>query len=109
MLFVFVTRFKFSTDWELLLFRLQLWNAVLKVLEDDKDFFAEYNCALLVRDDLFERFEEIAPDLEQVLNMLAGQFTNEIMTDLTYEVDVNGATPEEVARDYLLEHDLIEE
>lgn len=81
----------------------------LKVLEDDKDFFAEYNCALLVRDDLFERFEEIAPDLEQVLNMLSGQFTNEIMTDLTYEVDVNGATPEEVARDYLLEHDLIEE
>jgi glycine betaine/choline ABC-type transport system substrate-binding protein len=80
----------------------------LKVLEDDLNFFAEYNDALLVREDLFERYADVAPDLEEVLNKLAGQFTNESMTDLTYEVDVNGASPVEVARDFLVSHNLIE-
>ena len=79
----------------------------LKVLEDDRNFFAEYNDALLVRDDVFERLEKVAPNLEEVLNMLADQFTNESMTDLTYAVDVDGRTPEEVARDFLTANGLI--
>lgn len=79
----------------------------LVVLEDDQKFFPEYNTALLVRSDLFERYNDLAPNLEEVLNKLAGQFTNEIMTDLTYEVDVNGRSPEEVAREFLLEKGLI--
>lgn len=79
----------------------------LKVLEDDLNFFAEYNDALLVRDDVFRRLEATAPNLEEVLNRLAGQFTNESMTDLTYEVDVNGHTPEDVARDFLTQKGLI--
>ena len=33
--------------------------------------------------------------------MLAGQFTNEDMTDLTYAVDVEGRSVEEVAREAL--------
>lgn len=81
----------------------------LVVLEDDRSFFPEYNDALLVRNDLFERYSDIAPNLEAVLNSLGGQFTDEIMTDLTYEVDVNGRTPEEVAREYLLSKGLISE
>lgn len=80
----------------------------LKVLEDDKKYFPEYNDALLVRDDLFERYADTAPNLEEVLNMLGGKFTNEIMTDLTYEVDVNGKTPEEVAKTFLTEQGLLE-
>ena len=79
----------------------------LKVLEDDRNFFAEYNDALLVRDDVFERLGKAAPNLEEVLNMLADQFTNESMTDLTYAVDVDGRTPEEVARDFLTANGLI--
>ena len=77
------------------------------VLEDDREFFPEYNTALLVRSDLFERYSDVAPNLEEVLNKLGGQFTNEIMTDLTYEVDVNGRTPEDVAREFLLAQELI--
>ncbi|MDD3981615.1 MAG: glycine betaine ABC transporter substrate-binding protein [Spirochaetia bacterium] len=73
----------------------------LKVLDDDRSYFPEYNDALLVRSDLFERYEKAAPNLKEVLNKLGGQFTNEIMTDLTYEVDVNGKSPEEVARSFL--------
>ena len=80
----------------------------LKVLQDDRSYFPDYNDALLVRNDLFERYADTAPNLEEVLNMLGGQFTNEIMTDLTYEVDVNGKTPEEVARTFLTEQGLID-
>lgn len=80
----------------------------LKVLEDDLKFFPEYNDALLVRNDLFERFQDVAPNLEEVINMLGGLFTNEIMTDLTYEVDVNGKTPEEVARTFLTDEGLLQ-
>ncbi len=75
--------------------------AQLKVLEDDRSFFPEYNGALLVRADLFERFAKTAPNLKETLNKLGGMFTNEIMVDLTYAVDVEGKTVEEVAKGYL--------
>ena len=78
-------------------------------MEDDQKFFPEYNIALLVREDLFERYSEVAPNLEVVLNKLGGQFTNEIMTDLTYAVDVDGKSEEEVARSFLIEKALISE
>lgn len=82
--------------------------AQLKVLEDDLGFFPEYNGALLVREDLFDRLKETAPNLEEVLNKLGGIFTDEIMVDLTYDVDVNGRTVEEVAKEFLQEKGLIE-
>lgn len=79
----------------------------LVTLADDKKFFPDYNTALLVRDEIFERYSEVAPNLEDVLNKLGGQFTNEIMTDLTYQVDVEGNSVEDVARDFLIENGLI--
>lgn len=81
--------------------------AGLVVLADDRNFFPEYNDALLVRNDLFDRYKDIAPNLEEALNSLGGAFTNEIMTNLTYEVDVNGRTPEDVARQFLQDKGLI--
>ncbi len=82
--------------------------AQLVILEDDAGFFPEYNGALLVRDDLFERFKDVAPNLEEVLNMLGGKLTNDIMVELTYDIDINGRSPEEVAREYLQSEGLIE-
>lgn len=81
--------------------------AGLKVLEDDLGFFPEYNGALLVRDGLYDEMSETAPNLREVLNQLAGTLTNETMTDLTYTVDVEGRTVEEVAREFLTESGLI--
>ncbi len=81
--------------------------AGLKVLEDDLGFFPEYNGALLVRDGLYDKMSETAPNLREVLNQLAGTLTNETMTDLTYTVDVEGRTVEEVAREFLTESGLI--
>lgn len=81
--------------------------AGLKVLEDDRNFFPEYNGALLVREGLYDEMEETAPELRDILNSLSGRFTNEIMTDLTYAVDVEGRSVEEVAREFLTEQGLL--
>ena len=81
--------------------------ANLKVLEDDRSFFPEYNGALLVREGLFEEMADMAPNLQEVLESLTGTLTNEKMTDLTYAVDVEGRTVEEVAREFLTESGLI--
>lgn len=75
--------------------------ANLATLADDRNFFPEYNGALLVRSDLFERMQDVAPDLRAVLAKLAGSMTNEDMTDMSYAVDIDGRTPEDVAREYL--------
>lgn len=45
--------------------------------------------------------------LADAFDKLSGQFTNESMTDLTYKVDVEGKSVEDVARDFLAEKDLI--
>jgi osmoprotectant transport system substrate-binding protein/osmoprotectant transport system permease protein len=79
----------------------------LKILADDRNFFPEYNGALLVRADLFDRLRPIAPDLEEVLSRLKGIFTDEIMTDLTYAVDVEGKEAADIARSFLREKGLI--
>lgn len=82
--------------------------AGLVVLEDDKEYFPDYNGALLVRDSLFEELAGVEPNLEEVLNGLAGIMDNAMMTEMTYEVDVNGKTPKEVAKNFLKEAGLID-
>ncbi|NLJ94390.1 MAG: glycine/betaine ABC transporter substrate-binding protein [Clostridiaceae bacterium] len=79
--------------------------AELVILEDDRNFFPEYNGALLVNDDIFEKFEEKAPNLEEVLEQLTGQISDEEMVDMTYATDVGidgeTSTPEAEARKFL--------
>ncbi|MGI6546262.1 MAG: glycine betaine ABC transporter substrate-binding protein [Fastidiosipilaceae bacterium] len=82
--------------------------ANLVLLEDDKNYFPEYNGALLVRDDLFEEVKETAPDLEEVLNGLGGTLTNEKMTDMSYAVDIEGKSVDDVAIQFLQEVSLID-
>ena len=47
------------------------------------------------------RTSPTAPELEQTLELLTGQFTNEVMSELTYRVDVLGEDVDLVAADYL--------
>ena len=82
--------------------------AQLKVLEDDRNFFPEYNGSLLVREELFEEMADVAPDLREILSLLSGTMDNEKMTDMTYAVDVEGRTVEDVAREFLVENGLLE-
>jgi len=81
--------------------------ASLTILEDDLHFFPEYYGAILVRDDLFQRFYDAAPNLEQVLELLTGQVSNEDMVALTYAVDVESQPVDQVAHDFLVERGLL--
>ncbi len=81
--------------------------ANLKVLEDDRSFFPDYNGALLVREDTFEKFSATAPELESVLELLSGQIANEDMVEMTYQVDVQGRGVDEVAREFLVSRGLL--
>ena len=83
--------------------------AGLKILEDDRNFFPEYNVALLVSDDIFDKFKDTAPNLEEVLEMLTGQFTDNDMVEMTYAVDVDGRPVDEVAKETLIAKGLLSE
>ncbi|MCQ9213020.1 hypothetical protein MU448_00875 [Streptococcus sp. O1] len=47
------------------------------------------------------------PQLEEVLNQLAGKITEKDMQDMNYQVNVEGKSPGKVARTYLTEHQFI--
>lgn len=81
--------------------------ANLKILQDDRNYFPEYNGALLVRADLFERFQESTPNLKEVLNELSGIMTDADMVDMTYAVDVEGRNVPEIARKFLQSKNLL--
>ncbi len=67
------------------------------LLEDDKGFFPPYYAAPVVRGELLEQ----EPDLEEVLNQLAGALDDTTMAELNYRVDDGGEEQREVARDWL--------
>lgn len=77
----------------------------LKVLEDDRSFFPDYNGAFLVRNDLIEKY----PELESILNELAGAISTEQMAELTYQVDVAGRSVDDVAKEFLVNLGVIAE
>jgi len=81
--------------------------AGLKVLDDDKSFFPDYNGAFLVRNDTFEKFASAAPNLKEVLSKLSGRISNEDMVEMTYKVDVLGQSVDDVAKEFLQNRGLI--
>ena len=64
--------------------------ANLTLLDDDQHFFPDYYGTILARNDVFERFAEDAPGLKETIQLLNEQFTDELMSELTYRVDVAG-------------------
>ena len=75
----------------------------LTVLEDDQQFFPPYYAVPVIRSDVLEQY----PELEDLLSQLGDTLTNEVMSDLNYQVDEEGKDPEAVAHDYLATHDLL--
>ncbi|MDI6906529.1 MAG: glycine betaine ABC transporter substrate-binding protein [Thermoanaerobacterales bacterium] len=86
----------FSTDGELISYKL-------KILEDDKGFFPPYYCVPIVRMDTLEKY----PELEEVLNTVAGQISDEDMQQLNYQVKEQGKKPAEVVEAFLKERGVI--
>lgn len=80
----------------------------LVTLEDDLNFFPQYFAAYQVRDTLFEEYAETAPNLEEVVNSLAGLIDDNTMVAMNYEVDVEGKKPYDVAKAFLVEKGLSE-
>ncbi len=76
----------------------------LVILEDDKDFFPPYDAAPIIRNEVLEEH----PELEDVLNSLAGRIDEEKMSELNAEVDLEKREPHDVAREFLEEEGLID-
>ncbi len=77
----------------------------LVVLDDDKKIFPPYYVAPVIREDVLKKY----PEVENVLNQLAGHINDSIMTDLNYRVDYLKQSPDKVARDFLMEQSLYKE
>ncbi len=75
----------------------------LVVLEDDQGFFPSYDAAPIVRRDTLEEF----PQIEDVLNQLAGRISTTRMQELNFEVDERGRRASDVAREFLVGEGLI--
>lgn len=73
-------------------------------LEDDLGYFPPYFAAPVVRQELLEN----APDVRNVLNQLAGQIDDQTMGSLNLENDQDGRNPVDIARDFLMEHNLLD-
>lgn len=80
----------YSTDAELEQYGLQ-------TLEDNKQLFPPYQGAPLLRAQTLQQY----PELEPILNKLAGKITDEQMSRMNYEVKVEGKSAASVAHDFL--------
>ena len=87
----------YSTDAELARYDLV-------VLEDDKQLFPPYQGAPLMKEALLKKH----PELEGILNQLAGKITAEQMSQMNYQVGVEGKSAAQVARDFLTQVGMIE-
>lgn len=67
-------------------------------LADDLNFFPKYNAALVMR----KSFADAHPQVAQVMAPISALLTNETITELNRKVDVDGAEPATVARDWLI-------
>lgn len=76
----------------------------LAMTTDDKGFFPKYDAAPLVRQETLETY----PELEDVLNELAGKISLQDMQEMNARVDIDGDKAEDVAREFLIEKGLIE-
>ena len=86
----------YSTDAELARYDLV-------VLEDDKHLFPPYQGAPLMKAELLEKH----PELEAVLNKLAGKITADQMSQLNYQVGVEGKSAAKVAHEFLVQEGLL--
>lgn len=75
----------------------------LTILEDDKNFYPPYYAAPVVRQELLDQ----APEVEGILNKIAGKLDDEKMTNLNFEADENGKETIDVARAFLESEGLI--
>lgn len=75
----------------------------LRVLEDDKKFFAIYNPSLNVRESVFQA----NPALQEVIDPVTKALDTETIQNLNSSVDTEGDSPEEAAQRFLKDKGLV--
>jgi osmoprotectant transport system substrate-binding protein len=88
----------FATDGQLIRYKLQ-------ILEDDKHFFPPYYAAPLVKNETLEKH----PEIETVLNELAGKIRDAQMQQMNYQAEAEDKSIKDIAREFLVEQGLISE
>src|SRR5699024_6458796 len=76
----------------------------LKVLEDGEQFFPPYEASLIAKNEVIEKY----PKIDEIIESLVGQVSNEEMTDLIYQVDIEQKDVKEVATEFLKEKGMLE-
>lgn len=76
----------------------------LTVLEDDKGFFPAYNIAVSMRSDVYDAHKDA---YDKLFGQLDELLTTEQMIQLNAAVDVEGKDADQVAGDFLREHNVI--
>ncbi|WP_242988616.1 glycine betaine ABC transporter substrate-binding protein [Acetobacterium carbinolicum] len=69
----------------------------LKVLKDDQNFFPAYEAATVIRQETLDKY----PELEAILNQLAGQISDEEMQQMNYYVEKENRDAGDVATEFL--------
>lgn len=77
----------------------------LVILKDNKQLFPPYQGAPLLKAETLKKY----PELKDLLEPLVGKITEEEMSDMNYQVNVEQKDPATVAHDYLVKHKLLEE
>lgn len=75
----------------------------LTPLEDDKNFFPKYNASLVVRPEVLDAH----PQLKELFAPVSEALTNDVISKLNREVDVDGREPADVAHDWLVKQGLL--
>nr|MBC7613593.1 ABC transporter permease/substrate-binding protein [Pseudopedobacter sp.] len=70
----------------------------LVTLVDDQHIFPPYYAAPIANEKVLQKH----PELERILNQLAGMIDDSTMTNLNYKVDYLHQSPEKVAKDFLV-------
>ena len=87
----------YSTDAE-----IEYYN--LKVLDDDRNYFTEYNAVILYRNELNER----SPYVVESLRRLEGRISESLMIKMNSDVKINRDSEQQVAAEFLKNIFLIE-
>ena len=77
----------------------------LVILEDDKEFFLPYHAVPVAKEETIKKY----PELAGITDSLKDIMTDEVMRELNYQVDVLKKDPKEVAHEFLVKQNLIEQ
>ncbi|MDD7769606.1 glycine betaine ABC transporter substrate-binding protein, partial [Suipraeoptans intestinalis] len=81
----------------------QLAQADVTVLKDDKGMYPSYQCGIVVRQEILDKYPELVPALQKLDRIL----TEADMQKMNYEVETEKKEPADVAKAFLKKKGLI--